>query len=44
MKIRPIFRWYDLWVGFFIDRPARRLYFFPIPCIGLRIEWGPTHP
>jgi hypothetical protein len=40
MQIRPIFAWYDIWVGFFIDRVKRRLYFFPIPCLGFVLEWG----
>ena len=39
MRVRPIFAWYDLWVGFFWDREKRRLYFFPVPCIGLVVEF-----
>ena len=38
MKIRPIFAWYDLWIGVFVDTKNRRIYIFPIPCIGLRID------
>jgi len=38
MRVRPIFAWYDIWVGIFIDRPKRRLYLFPIPCVGIVIE------
>jgi hypothetical protein len=37
MTVRPIFAWYDLWVGVFIDRPRRRVYVFPLPCVGLVI-------
>lgn len=37
MTIRPIFAWYDMWVGVFVDRPKRRAYLFPIPCIGIVI-------
>lgn len=37
--IRPIFAWYDLWVGVFIDRPMRRAYFFPIPCFGIVVQF-----
>lgn len=38
MKVRVIFAWFDLWVGVFIDRQRRRVYVFPLPCIGLVIE------
>jgi hypothetical protein len=39
MRIRPMFAWYDLWVGAFIDKPKRRLSVFPLPCLGFVIEW-----
>lgn len=41
MRIRPIFAWYDLWVGAFWDRERRRLYLLPLPCIGVVIQFGP---
>ena len=40
MRITPIFRWYDLWVGLFIDRPNHCLYAFPIPCFGFVMDFG----
>ncbi len=40
MRIRPIFAWYDLWIGAFIDRAKRRLYVLPLPCIGIVFELG----
>lgn len=40
MKVRPIFEPCDLWVGVFIDRAKRRVYVFPVPCVGLVISWG----
>jgi len=39
MKIRPLFAWYDLWVGVFIDTARRRIYVLPIPCIGIVIDF-----
>ncbi len=38
MNIRPIFAWYDLWVGVFWDANKRRLYILPLPCIGVVIQ------
>ena len=37
-RIRPIFVWYDLWVGLYIDTAKRRAYVFIVPCIGFVIE------
>ena len=39
MKIRPIFAWYDFWIGVFVDRKKHSVYFFPIPCLGMVISW-----
>lgn len=38
-RVRPIFAWYDLWIGFFWDGAKRRLYFFPVPCVGIVMEF-----
>jgi hypothetical protein len=40
VKVRPIFAWYDLWVGLFVDKAKRRLYVFPVPCFGVVIDWS----
>ena len=42
MTARLMFAWYDFWVGAFLDRPKRRLYIFPLPMIGIVIEWART--
>jgi hypothetical protein len=42
MSVRPIFAWYDLWIGVYVDRARRRVYVLPLPCIGLCIEWRET--
>lgn len=39
MSVRPIFAWYDLWIGLFWDRTKRRLYVLPLPCIGIVIQF-----
>jgi hypothetical protein len=39
MKVYPVFCWYDLWVGAYIDRYKRRLYLFPLPMLGLVVQW-----
>lgn len=37
-SIRPMFAWYDMWVGAFWDRQKRRLYVFPVPMFGIVIQ------
>lgn len=39
MTVKPIFAWYDIWIGVFIDRAKRRAYVFPVPMLGFVIEW-----
>ena len=41
MTIKPIFAWYDLWIGAFWDQKRRRLYLFPVPCFGIVVEFLP---
>lgn len=40
MRIRPLFKWFDMWVGIFVDTRQRRIYILPIPCFGFVVEWG----
>jgi hypothetical protein len=40
MTVKPIFAWYDLWVGVFWDSNKRRLYVLPIPCCGVVIQFA----
>lgn len=44
MAIKPIFAWYDLWVGVYWDRAGRKLYVLPLPTIGIVIEFGKEDP
>lgn len=39
MTITPFFRWYDLWVGVFVDTKNRTLYVCPVPMFGLKVQW-----
>lgn len=32
--------WYDLWVGLYIDRARRRLYFCLLPCCVIRVDFS----
>lgn len=38
MIITPFFRWYDLWIGAYIDVPNRTIYICPLPMIGIRVR------
>lgn len=40
MKVRRMFAWYDLWVGFYWDRKTRALYFLPLPTVGWRFGFA----
>jgi hypothetical protein len=39
IQIKPFFRWYDLWVGFYWDKTNRDLYFCPLPTLGIKISF-----
>lgn len=42
-SVKPIFAWYDLWVGIFWDSRKRKLYILPLPCVGVVIEFPMRH-
>ncbi len=46
MKVSFFFRWYDLWIGAYIDREANTVYICPFPMIGVKVRWhiGPICP
>lgn len=44
MRVTPMFAWYDCWVGAFWDRERRRLYVFPLPMFGVRIDFPAALP
>jgi hypothetical protein len=41
-EIRPVFAWYDLWIGAYWDRESRRLFLLPVPCFGFVFDWSAT--
>lgn len=41
--MKLFFRWYDIWIGAYIDRPRRVLYICPIPMVGVRIKLPERH-
>ena len=36
LRIRPYFKWFDLWVGIYIDNDQPALYFGFFPTLGLK--------
>lgn len=38
-SVEPIFEVRDLWVGFFVDPAKQKLYFLPVPMLGLVFTW-----
>jgi len=38
-KCKIIFRWYDFWIGAFLDTHKHKLYIFPIPMVGIEIQF-----
>lgn len=36
----PFFRWFDLWIGAYIDVENRAIYICPLPMVGVKIRFG----
>jgi hypothetical protein len=33
------FRWYDLWIGMYIDTAHSTIYICPVPMLGVKVHW-----
>lgn len=38
MSISFFFRWYDLWIGAYVDTKNKAIYICPIPCFGIKVQ------
>ena len=38
-RVKLLCAWYDFWVGLFWDRAKRRLYVFPLPMLGVCVDF-----
>lgn len=38
LSFEPFFRWYDLWIGVFVDTKKSAVYICPVPMFGLKIQ------
>lgn len=38
MTVKPFFRWFDLWVGVFVDTEKKAVYICPVPMLGVKIQ------
>jgi hypothetical protein len=41
--MKLIFAWYDFWIGAYFDRASKRLYVFPVPMVGIVIDFTKLH-
>ena len=38
-RIKFMLKWYDIWIGLFIDRSNRYVYICPLPMVVFRIKY-----
>jgi len=38
LKITPFFKWFDIWIGIFIDTIHKAVYICPLPMLGVKIQ------
>jgi len=38
-KITAFIAWYDIWIGIFIDKKKRCVYFCPFFCVVIKVEF-----
>lgn len=36
-----ILAWYDFWIGSYYDRKLHRVYMFPVPMLGICVDFDP---
>lgn len=41
MKVKLLFEWFDICVGFYYDRKNKSLYILPIPFVGIKVMFKP---
>lgn len=44
MKVSIGFRWFDLWVGVYIDRHNNAVYVCPLPTVVIKFQLGEPKP
>ena len=39
MRVRPYFKWFDFWIGWYWDRENRALYIGYFPMLGIKLQF-----
>lgn len=39
-RFKWLVAWSDCWMGVRVDREKRKVYVFPLPCLGCVLYWG----